>query len=135
MTAPLAPHITMKLLIFLAISMIPSCSKKESPSDAYLELSRIMKHPKQDEGKITGRFDLHTEPSETPSHRATIEAVWEHPYGTKVSHEVYRFSAFRKNGIWYYDRPISLVCDGEPITRYDISTDGSLAAFKFDFRR
>ena len=114
----------LRLLTVCAAALLHFACSDPKP-DPKSTLSEIVASPEAGaSGKVVS---VRTEPTETPSHSAVIEATM----GT----EVYQFSVFCKEGVWYYDGPISLVSEGVPITAYDISTEVSIAAYKFNFKR
>ena len=116
----------MRILLLLASTVaFSSCKKGAPPPDPKSYLSSIVSAAT--DGVIGRVISVRTEPTSTPSHSAIIEA--------RHNSEVYRFSVFCKDGDWYYDKPISLVSEGVPITAYDISTDVSIIVYKFKFKR
>ena len=110
---------------FLLALFLVACSKPTPAPDAAGDLARIVAHPKNSE-VVAKVVSCRTEPTATPSHSAVIEVV--------DKGDVYRLALFRKDGVWHYDRPISLVSQGTPITG-DITTDTSTVAYKLDLRR
>ena len=114
----------MRILLFLSAFLLASCSKPRPTPQA--ELARIVATPKSP--AWTGTVvSVRTEPTTTPSHSAIVEA-------TERS-DVHRFTVFYKDGIWYYDQPISIISEGERIYAFDISNTVSQAARQFDFQR
>lgn len=118
-------HILRILLLLASIIAFSSCKKNVPPPDPKSDLSSIVSAAR--DGVIGRVISVRTEPTTTPSHSAVIEA--------RHKSEVYRFSVFCKDGVWYYDKPISMVSEGVPITAFDISREVSIIVYKFKFKR
>jgi len=99
---------------FLAILLLASCSRPPSEDGPQISLQHIVDAAKP---PVTAKvMEVRTEPTEFPSHSAIIQAV-------DKNGDTWTFAVFRKQGKWYYDRPVALISGGKNIPADEFTTD------------